>query len=102
MAGLAAKLASYGVVAWTVRSALFPNWRGAPARLIEVVLAISALTVIAQILGMVGLFGQRPLLIASISLAVLTRLLFVRFGSPITRYRDRTEVAPAKGLGAIA
>ncbi len=102
MAGLAAKLASYGVVAWTVRSALFPNWRGAPARLIEVVLAISALTVIAQILGMVGLFGQRPLLIASISLAVLTRLLFVRFGNPITRYRDQTEVAPAKGLGAIA
>ena len=101
MLGLTTKLVSYGWAAWTVRSVLFPDWRGAPARLVEVVLAISAITVVSQILGIVGLFGAMPALISSLLVAVMTRLLFKRFGGAFSRHRDSVEVDPLPRLGTI-
>lgn len=101
MLGLTTKLVSYGWAAWTVRSVLFPGWRGTPARLVEVVLAISAITVVSQILGVVGLFGATPALISSLLVAVMTRLLFKRFGSVFSPHRDPVEVDPLPRLGTF-
>ena len=102
MAGLAATLATFGWIAWTIRATLFPGWTGAPARLVEVVLAVAGITLICQILGMIGLFGGVEILISSLLLAGLTRVWVGRFGTSLIRHRDRTEVDAGPGVGLIA
>ncbi len=102
MAGLAATLATFGWIAWTIRATLFPGWTGAPARLVEVVLAVAGITLICQILGMIGLFGGVEILISSLLLAGLTRVWVGRFGTSLIRHRDRTEVDAGPGVGRIA
>jgi hypothetical protein len=102
MAGLAATLAVFGWIAWTIRTALFPGWNGAPARLVEVVLAVAGITVVCQTLGMIGLFGGVEVLIASLLLAGMTRVSIVRSEPSLLRHRDRTEVDAGPGLGLVA
>ncbi len=102
MAGLAATLATFGWIAWTIRATLFPGWTGAPARLVEFVLAVAGITLICQILGMIGLFGGVEILISSLLLAGLTRVWAGRFGTSLIRHRDRTEVDAGPGVGRIA
>jgi hypothetical protein len=102
MAGLAATLATFGWIAWTIRATLFPGWTGALARLVEVVLAVAGITLICQILGMIGLFGGVEILISSLLLAGLTRVSVGRFGTSLIRHRDRTEVDAGPGLGLVA
>lgn len=102
MAGLAATLAATGWIAWTIRTTLFPGWTGAPARLVEVVLAVAGITLICQILGMIGLFGGVQILISSLLLAGLSHISIGRFGSSLTRHRDRTEIDSGPGLGLAA
>lgn len=53
-----------GVGAASVRARLLPDWRGAPARLADCVLALALITVICELLGTVGLFGWGPILAA--------------------------------------
>lgn len=51
---LALTLASLALVATRVRAWLAPDWRGAPARLAELVSALALLLLVAQLLGAVG------------------------------------------------
>lgn len=95
------KLASFVWIGWTIRSALFPGWRGAPARLVEAVLAISVATVVCQILGMAGLFSGLSVLLASLILAVITRIVFVRSSSVSSRWRDRATVDALTDPGTL-
>ena len=101
MAGLATKLVSFLWIAWTIRSALFPSWRGVPARLVEAVLAISAATLVFQVLGMVGLFNGLSVLIAALLLAAATRIVFVRFVHKLTSQRDQTATEAPSSPGTL-
>ncbi len=65
--------AGFGLAAWQVRARLLPGWRGAPARLVEVVLAVGLLTVVAELLGTFSLLYAGALLIAAVALAVAAR-----------------------------
>jgi hypothetical protein len=69
-AELAVIVAALGLGAYRVRSLLVPAWRGAPARLAEIVLAISALVVISELLGVVGALEEVPLLIACVAVGL--------------------------------
>jgi hypothetical protein len=71
--------AGFGLAAYLVRSRLLPGWRGAPARLVECVLAVGLLTVVSEVLGTFGLLYAGALLVAAVLVAVAAR--FVPGGS---------------------
>ncbi|MDX6663620.1 MAG: hypothetical protein QOG09_1722 [Solirubrobacterales bacterium] len=71
---LAAVALSLGWGALAVRRTLLPGWSGAPARLAETILAFSALLIIAELLGSVGLFKEIPLLIACVAIGIVAAL----------------------------
>jgi hypothetical protein len=62
LAAIAVALA-FGAVG--VRRALVP-WGGAPARLVEAVVALSTLLVVCEVLGILGLFEELPLLVTCV------------------------------------
>lgn len=62
VASVAAALAALALGALALRRLLAPGWRGAPARLAELVLAHALLIVVAQALGTAGLLARWPLL----------------------------------------
>ncbi len=66
VAQLAAIAGALAFGAIRLRRALLPTFSGAPARLAEAVLGLSAFLLICEVLGLVGLFEQLPLLIASL------------------------------------
>jgi hypothetical protein len=63
-AELAVIAAALGLGAFHMRAAIVPGWSGAPARLAEFVIGISALVVISELLGVLGLFEDAPLVLA--------------------------------------
>jgi hypothetical protein len=65
-------IVSLGSAAVSLRRKSLPTWSGAPARLVEVIIAISLLVVVSQALGTVGLFRVGPLVIALVLVALLT------------------------------
>jgi hypothetical protein len=67
--------AGFGVAAYLVRSRLLSGWRGAPARLVEGVLAVGLLTVVSEVLGTFGLLYAGALVIAAILVAVAARFV---------------------------
>lgn len=64
-----------GLGANLLRRRLLPGWRGAPARLVEVVVAVALLTWLAQGLGTFGLLHAGALVGASLALAIGAYLL---------------------------
>ncbi|MEX2105736.1 MAG: hypothetical protein WD810_02450 [Solirubrobacterales bacterium] len=65
---------SLGLSAFLLRRRLLPAWEGAPARLVEIVVAIALLTWISEILGTFGLFYAGALVAASVFVAAATAL----------------------------
>ncbi|MDP9188551.1 MAG: hypothetical protein M3O25_04810, partial [Actinomycetota bacterium] len=63
-AELAVIAAALGMGAFYVRALLVPAWTGALGRLAEFVLGLSALIVIAELIGLVGLLEEAPLVLA--------------------------------------
>lgn len=61
---LAVMAAALGLGAYYVRALLVPAWTGALARLAEILLALSALIVIAEALGVLKLLEELPLMLA--------------------------------------
>src|SRR5690606_2268554 len=61
---LVALVAALGVGARSVRRRLPPEWRGPPAVLADVLLALGASTVVLQVLGAVGGFRIVPVTVA--------------------------------------
>jgi hypothetical protein len=84
LAAIAAALA-YGAV--QARRVLLPGWSGAPARLVEAVLAVSTLLVIGELLGSVGLFREVPVVACAIAAGI--------GGGRIAAAREPGEGAPA-------
>jgi hypothetical protein len=68
-AGLAALALSLGFSAVRLRQRLLPDWEGAPAHLVEAILAIAILLWLAELLGLFGLLYASTLLAASLLLA---------------------------------
>ncbi|CAN5501348.1 hypothetical protein BH20ACT15_BH20ACT15_12710 [soil metagenome] len=78
-AGLATVAISLGLASVRLRARLLPGWSGAPARVVEAVLALSLLTVLLQLLGAIGLFHPAAIVGASIAIAAGAA---ARFSSP--------------------
>jgi hypothetical protein len=66
---------SVGFTAYRLRQRLMSSWEGAPARLVEAVVAIALLVWLGEILGTVGLFYAWPFVIASVGLAAASAAL---------------------------
>jgi hypothetical protein len=64
---------SVGFTAYGLRRRLMPAWEGAPARLVESIVAIALLIWLGEILGTFGLFYEWILVSASVLLAVSAR-----------------------------
>src|SRR3954452_4210363 len=63
---LIAMAAALGYAAIGLRGRFLPGWSGASARLAEVVLGLSLLVVIAELVGVVGLYRPGWLLLATL------------------------------------
>jgi hypothetical protein len=68
-AELAVVALSLGFTALRLRRRLLPSWKGAPARLVEVIAAVALLTWISEVLGTFGLFYSGAVAAASALLA---------------------------------
>jgi hypothetical protein len=89
-------LGSLGLGAAAVRLYLLPDWRGASARLAEVVTGCALLVGIMEVLGTVGLFRLVPMVVGSIAVGSALRLgLRSRSGPRVVRPR-----APQPGVTA--
>jgi hypothetical protein len=75
VAMLAAMVASLGVVGWRVRRWLLPEWSGSPARLAEVIIALTGLLGVSELLGAIGGFRRWPLLLTIALLAGASQLV---------------------------
>ncbi len=62
-AELAVIATALGLGAYHLRALLAPAWTGALARLAEVVIGVSMLILVSELLGVLGLFKEVPLLI---------------------------------------
>jgi hypothetical protein len=69
-----------GLAACLLRSRLLPGWRGAPARLVEVIAAVALLTVVSEVLGTFGLLYAGTLLAAAVLVAFAVRMVPLRPG----------------------
>jgi hypothetical protein len=74
-AQLAVLAGATGYAAWLLRARLLPGWRGAPARLVEVTVAVGLLTVVSEVLGTFGLLYAGALILAMAAAAVAARLV---------------------------
>jgi hypothetical protein len=88
VAALLCVLGSLGVGAAAVRRYLLPDWRGAHARLAEIVTGCALLVGIMEVLGTVGLFRLVPMVVGCIAVGSALRLgLTSRFGARVVRPR---------------
>jgi hypothetical protein len=97
VAALLCVLGSLGVGAAAVLRYLLPDWRGAYARLAEIVIGCALLVGIMELLGTVGLFSLVPMVLGSIAVGSALRLgLTSRSGARVDRPRPaRPGVAAA-------
>jgi hypothetical protein len=72
--------AGFGLASWLLRARLLPGWRGAPARLVEIVTAVGLLTIAAEALGSVHLLYAGALVAAAVLAAFAARLVPARAG----------------------
>jgi hypothetical protein len=91
---------SVGFTAFRLRQGLLPDWLGAPARLVEAVVAIALLIWLGEVLGTVGLFYDWVLVISSLLLATAV-LLLVSIETTTEHPTSRSRV-PSRGEGGIA
>jgi hypothetical protein len=95
--------AALGLGAYHLRALLAPAWTGALARLAEVVIGISMLILVAELLGVLGLFKEVPLLVGFIAAGVGTTVWVRRRGlppAPETREARSSAIMVAIGIAA--
>jgi hypothetical protein len=66
---LAVIAASLCIGAYSLRALLVPSWTGAPARLAEAIIAITGMVVVAEVVGVIGLFEPGFLVLGSVLLS---------------------------------
>src|SRR3954471_23951213 len=100
---LAVIAASLGLGAYHLRALLVPAWTGALARLAEVVIGISMLVLVSELLGVLSLFEEVPLLIGYIAAGLGTTYLVRRRGLPLPqRTPEARSSALMVGIGIAA
>ena len=67
--------ASLAFTSLHLRRLLLPGWSAAPARLAELVLGVCLLLVVAEALGLVGIFSAGPIIVTCLLIAAATALL---------------------------
>jgi hypothetical protein len=72
-AQLAVLAAGFGLAALWLRARLLPGWRGAPARLVEAVVAVALVTIVSEVLGTFGLLYAGALLTSAVLVALAAR-----------------------------
>ncbi len=72
---LALVIAPLAFSAWKIRGAALPTWQGAPARLVESIVAVALITWLMELLGVVGLLYAGTLIAASLLTASITAFL---------------------------
>ncbi|HEY0280775.1 MAG TPA: hypothetical protein VGC32_21125 [Solirubrobacterales bacterium] len=72
-AQLAVLVAGFGLAAHWLRARLLPGWRGAPARLVEAIVAVALVTLVSEVLGTFGLLYAGALLICGVLVAFAAR-----------------------------
>src|SRR5947209_19117197 len=82
VAALLCVLGSVAVGGAAVRRYLLPDWRGAHARLAEIVTGCALLVGIIEVLGTVGLFRLVPMVVGSIGVGSSLRLRLASHSSP--------------------
>jgi hypothetical protein len=75
VAQLALVLVPIGFSAFRLRQRLLPAWVGAPARLVESIVAVALLIWLSELLGTFGLFYPGTLIVTSVLLALVLRFL---------------------------
>jgi hypothetical protein len=73
--------AGFGLAAYMLRARLLPGWRGAPARLVEIVFGVGLLTIAAEALGTFGLLYAGTLLVVGVLIALVVRVAPVQPGA---------------------
>src|SRR6266545_96321 len=104
-AELAVIATALGLGAYHLRALLAPAWTGALARLAEVVIGISMLILVAELLGVLGLFKEVPLLIGFVAAGLGTTLWARSRGlpeTPETPEARSSAIMVAIGIAAAA
>jgi hypothetical protein len=99
--GLVVVGASISFTAWRLRQRLLPAWDGAPARLVESVVAIALLIWLGELLGTFGLFYAWVLAAASVLLAA-SAWTFLPGGGVVGGTAPEEASATAGGGGSPA
>lgn len=95
---LAIIVASFIWSAWRIRTALFPLWTGAQARLVEFIWAAAGLTVLCQVLAVAGVFAIGPLVVGSLVWLGIVRLALDRLADRVPVWADEGD-APSERVG---
>jgi hypothetical protein len=96
---LVAILAPLAWAAWRIRGSILPAWTGAPARLAEIILGLSALILLAELLGTFGAFTDAGMIIGSLVVGVGAHLATrASEGASATR---QEEVGPRRDLRSL-
>jgi hypothetical protein len=97
--------AALGLGAYHLRALLAPAWTGALARLAEIVIGISMLILVAELLGVLGLFKEVPLLLGFVAAGLGVTIWARRRGLPVppeTREARSSGIMVAIGIAAAA
>lgn len=101
-AELAVIAASLGLGAYYVRAMLVPAWSGALARLAEIILGLSALVVIAEVLGVLKLLEEVPLVAACAIVGLAGAYFAGRRAAPPPPGGETPAVRPNRAMTAVA
>jgi hypothetical protein len=102
-AELAVMAAALGLGAYHLRALLVPAWTGALGRLAEIVIGFSMLILIAELVGVLGLFEPVPLVVGSVIAGGVTTLLVRRRGLPEVPRGTEVRASPIMvGIGIAA
>ena len=102
-AELAVIVTALGVGAYHLRALLAPAWTGALARLAEIVIGISMLILVSELLGVLGLFKEVPLLIGFVAVGLGVTFWARRRGlphAPETKEARSSAIMVAIGIAA--
>jgi hypothetical protein len=99
---LVAIAATLGLGAYYVRALIVPAWTGALARLAEVTLGLSALIVVAELLGLLKLFEEVPLVLACALLGLGAAWWARGRAVPPGEVHESPAVSPSRLMLAVA
>ncbi len=99
---LVAIAATLGLGAYYVRALIVPGWSGALARLAEITLGLSALIVVSELLGLLSLFEEVPLVLACSLLGLGAAWWARERAVPSDQAHESPAVKPSRLMTAVA